>query len=62
MYQVGLLMMTLLHGEPVTNEYGAWAVNELTSSASMLRPVIKQAIGPRPRRFATAAELAAVLS
>jgi serine/threonine protein kinase len=57
-YQIGLLMMTLLLGSEVTNDYGAVAVNQLTSKELGLRTVIKKAIGPRSRRYATAAELA----
>ncbi len=60
-YQVGLLMMTLLHGDEVTNEFGAIAVNRLTSRTFGLRQVIKTAIGPRSRRFADAGELAKAL-
>jgi serine/threonine protein kinase len=60
-YQVGLLMMTLLHGDEVTNDYGAIAVNRLTSRDFGLREIVKTAIGPRSRRFANAGELAAAL-
>lgn len=60
-YQVGLLMMTLLHGDEVTNEYGAIAVNRLTARDFGLREVIKAAIGPRSRRFANAGELSEAL-
>ena len=56
-YQVGLLVITLLSGERVTNEYSAAAVNALTTKASRLRPVIKQAISSRGRRFLSAAEM-----
>lgn len=57
-YQVGLLMMTLLHGSEITNDYGAVAVNRLTSKDFGLRAVIKKAIGSRASRHMTATELA----
>lgn len=57
-YQVGLLMMTLLSGEEITHHYGARAANAVTSKGYGLREVIKKAIGPRSRRHTTASELA----
>jgi serine/threonine protein kinase len=60
-YQVGLLAMTLLAGEPQTNEVKKPAVNQLTSKGP-LREIIKQAISVKSQRYESAAEMAADLA
>lgn len=56
-YQVGLLMMTLLAGEETGNTARKVDVNQLTSRAFGLREAIKKAISVKSQRPQTAAEL-----
>lgn len=60
-YQVGLLMMTLLTGEDVTNVVRSTDVTQATARGSQLAAAIKRAIASRARRPQTAGELAAML-
>lgn len=60
-YQVGLLMLTLLSGEEMTNEVGKVAVNHCTSPEGILRPAIKAALSVRSRRPRTSDEFLALL-
>lgn len=60
-YQVGLLMLTLLAGEEVTNTVRKVDVNQLTSRHFGLRDAIKAAISPKSQRPQTASGLVQVL-
>ena len=56
-YQVGLLMMTLLTGEEMTNGTKKPSVNKVTSRDSALRGAIKAAISVKSRRPQAAGDL-----
>lgn len=60
-YQVGLLMMTLLTGREITNDIRSTDVTQATVRASRLGAAIRRAIAGRSRRPHTADELAAIL-
>jgi serine/threonine protein kinase len=60
-YQVGLLMLTLLAGEEVDNTVGKVDVNQLTSRGYGLRVAIKQAISTKAKRPQTASDLSQLL-
>lgn len=60
-YQVGLLMMTLLTGVPTDNAAGKVDVNRITSRGYGLREAIKRAISVKSQRPQTASELASIL-
>ncbi len=60
-YQVGLLMLTLLAGEEVDNTVGKVYVNQLTSRGYGLRDAIKMAISVKSQRPQTASELSRLL-
>ena len=60
-YQVGLLALTLLAGEEVTNTVRKVDVNQLTSRHYGLRDTIKEAISVKSQRPQTASELMALL-
>lgn len=55
-YQVGLLAMTLLTGEPQTNELKKPAVNQVTSRGPF-REIIKCAISIKSQRYESAMEM-----
>lgn len=60
-YQVGLLMLTLLSGEEIDNTVGKVDVNPLTSRGYGLREAIKKAISPKAQRPQTASDLSQLL-
>jgi serine/threonine protein kinase len=60
-YQVGLLMLTLLAGEEVWNSVRKVDVNQLTSRGYGLREAIKKAISVKSQRPQTATELVQLL-
>jgi|SRR5665648_113078 len=60
-YQLGLLMLTLLAGEEVDNTVGRVYVNQFTSRGYGLREAIKQAISPKSQRPQTASDLSQLL-
>ena len=60
-YQVGLLMLTLLSGEEVDNTVRKVDVNQLTTRGYGLRQAIKNAISVKSQRPQTATDLAQLL-
>jgi len=60
-YQLGLLMLTLLAGEEVDNTVGRVYVNQFTSRGYGLREAMKQAISPKSQRPQTASDLSQLL-
>ena len=60
-YQVGLLMLTLLAGRPIDNTVGKVDVNQLTTRGYGLRLAIKLAISTKAKRPQTASDLAKLL-
>jgi serine/threonine protein kinase len=60
-YQVGLLMLTLLSGEEVDNTVGKVDVNQLTSRGYGLREAIKKSISVKSQRPQTASDLLGLL-
>lgn len=62
MYQVGLLMMTLLCGTEVGNDVKVPEVNQVTSRHGGLRDPLKSCLRVRARRVQTAGDLARALT
>ena len=60
-YQVGLLMLTLLAGVEVDNTVGKVDANQLTSRGYGLREAIKKAISVKSQRPQTASDLSQLL-
>lgn len=61
MYQVGLLMMTLLTGEDIGNDFKVTDANQVTSKTFGLREPLKDCLRVRARRLQNASELLARL-